>query len=60
MTAQLTRRRFTGALAAGAAAPLVLRAGGARAATTLTVASLLGALAVLCIYAVIFAGPTRL
>ncbi len=43
MTAQLTRRRFMGALAAGVAAPLVLRAGAARAATTtLTVASLLG------------------
>jgi len=42
MTVQLTRRRFSTVIAAGAAAPFVLRAGKARAATTLTIASLLG------------------
>jgi tripartite ATP-independent transporter DctP family solute receptor len=43
MTTQLTRRRFSGSLAAGLAAPVVLRPGAARAATTLTISSLLGA-----------------
>jgi tripartite ATP-independent transporter DctP family solute receptor len=42
MTMTFTRRSFSGALAAGIAAPFLLRAGGARAATTLTIASLLG------------------
>ncbi len=39
----LTRRRFSSLLAAGTAAPFVLRAGQARAATTITVSSLFGA-----------------
>jgi TRAP-type transport system periplasmic protein len=43
MTTQLTRRRFSGSLAAGIAAPFVLRASSACAATTLTISSLLGA-----------------
>ena len=43
MTTQFTRRRLSGLLVAGVAAPFVLRSGGARAATTITVASLLGA-----------------
>lgn len=43
MQSKLTRRRFSGLLAAGTAAPFVLRAGAARAATALTVASLFGA-----------------
>lgn len=42
MTTHLTRRRFSRALAAGAAAPFVLRGAGVRAATALTIASLLG------------------
>jgi TRAP-type transport system periplasmic protein len=41
MTMKLTRRRLSAVLAAGAAAPFVLRTP-ARAATTLTIASLLG------------------
>lgn len=43
MTALITRRSLSGLLAAGVAAPFVLRAGGARAATTITISSLLGA-----------------
>lgn len=43
MTTQLTRRRLSGLLAAGVAAPFVLRAGSARAATTITISSLFGA-----------------
>lgn len=43
MHSRLTRRRFSGLLAAGTAAPFVLRAGATRAAVTLTVASLFGA-----------------
>ncbi|HWK97370.1 MAG TPA: TRAP transporter substrate-binding protein [Pseudolabrys sp.] len=43
MTIELTRRRMTGLLAAGVAAPFVLRAGVARAATTVTISSLFGA-----------------
>lgn len=40
---EVTRRRVSGLLAAGIAAPVVLRAGAARAATTLTISSLFGA-----------------
>ena len=43
MPPHLTRRRFSGLLAAGAASPFVLRGRPARAATALTVASLFGA-----------------
>lgn len=43
MQRKITRRRLSGLLAAGIAAPFVLRAGAARAATSLTVASLFGA-----------------
>lgn len=39
----LTRRSFSRGLAAGVAAPFIVRAGAARAATTITVASLFGA-----------------
>ncbi|NWG24017.1 MAG: TRAP transporter substrate-binding protein, partial [Pseudorhodoplanes sp.] len=42
MQRHLSRRRFSRLLAAGAAAPFVMRATAARAATTLTVASLFG------------------
>lgn len=43
MTIELTRRRSLSLLSAGLAAPFVLRAGGARAATTVTISSLFGA-----------------
>lgn len=43
MTTQITRRSLSGLLAAGVAAPFVLRTGSARAATTITISSLLGA-----------------
>ncbi|MGE3869289.1 MAG: TRAP transporter substrate-binding protein, partial [Pseudorhodoplanes sp.] len=43
MPPHLTRRRFSGLLAAGAASPIVLRGRPARAASALTVASLFGA-----------------
>ena len=43
MPPHLTRRRFSGLLAAGTASPFVLRGRPARAATALTVASLFGA-----------------
>lgn len=43
MTAPITRRNLSGFLAASVAAPFVLRSGGARAATTITISSLLGA-----------------
>jgi len=43
MTTQFTRRRLSGLLAVSVAAPFVLRAGGARAASTITIASLFGA-----------------
>jgi tripartite ATP-independent transporter DctP family solute receptor len=43
MTSHITRRRFSGLLTASVAAPFVLRSGGARAATTITISSLFGA-----------------
>ena len=43
MTNQITRRHFSGLLTVGVAAPFVLRAGAARAATTITISSLFGA-----------------